>query len=238
MLCNQQANYENIRIWYGLSRGCGPCAKNGLDLGRPAWGCRSRDEGGEIRGWSRVSQVEKWFEKLGMISEILNSDLSYFRDVWVCKRVLLVVPFPVEGRVLYSIAYVPPYHCQGKPERGLVTRSCDRGCIFCSGKVGSRHNCRLSGYWLGGGFVLYPAGSNRLGHVWASSLWASIVDFALPSGLASQNEVLIPALFVVQIEVIRALGTWPYQARNKNSGVWIFSRVCVFLKIWLKPDYF
>ena len=114
------------------------------------------------------------------------------------------------------MAYVPPYPCQDKTERGLVTRSCDRSCIFDSGKVGSRHNCRLSGYWLRGGFGLYPAGFSRLGRIWASSFWASIMEFALPPGLTSQNEILIPALFVVHIEVLKALEHGPINYKTKN----------------------
>src|SRR5664279_4971295 len=51
-----------------------------------------------------------------------------------------------KGETLYSLAYVPPYPCQGKPKRGLVIRSCDRGYIFDSSQVGIRHNCQLSGF--------------------------------------------------------------------------------------------
>ena len=58
----------------------------------------------------------------------------------------LLVPFPVKREALYSLAYVPPYPCQGKAKRGLVIRSCNRGSVFSSGNVGIRRNCQLSGY--------------------------------------------------------------------------------------------
>ena len=47
-------------------------------------------------------------------------------------------------------------------------------------------------------------GTGDLGLIRAGILWASIVDSALYPGLASQNEVLIPALFMAQIEAIWA----------------------------------
>ena len=55
-------------------------------------------------------------------------------------------PFPVKGGALYSLAYVPPYLCQGKAKRGLVIRSCDRVYIVDSSHVGIRRNCQLSGF--------------------------------------------------------------------------------------------
>ena len=58
----------------------------------------------------------------------------------------LLVPFLSKGEALYSLAFVPPYPCQGKPKRGLVIRSCDRGYIFDSSQVGIRHNCQPSGF--------------------------------------------------------------------------------------------
>ena len=71
----------------------------------------------------------------------------------------LLVPFLSEGEALYSLAFVPPYPCQGKPKRGLVIRSCDRGCIVDSNYVGIRRNCRLSSFiavikWLSSGYRL------------------------------------------------------------------------------------
>jgi hypothetical protein len=71
----------------------------------------------------------------------------------------LLVPLPVKGEALYSLAYVPPYLCQGKAKRGLVIRSCDRGCIVDSNHVGIRRNCRLSSFiavikWLSSGYRL------------------------------------------------------------------------------------
>ena len=62
----------------------------------------------------------------------------------VCVK--LCVPLPVKGEALYSLAYVPPYLCQGKAKRGLVIRSCDRVYIVDSSHVGIRRNCQLSGY--------------------------------------------------------------------------------------------
>ena len=52
----------------------------------------------------------------------------------------LLVPFLSKGEALYSLAVVPPYPCQGKPKRGLVIRSCDRGYTFDSSQVGIRRN--------------------------------------------------------------------------------------------------
>ena len=63
--------------------------------------------------------------------------------------VKLRVPFSVKGEALYSLAYVPPYPCQGKPKRGLVIRSCDHGYTFDISQVGIRHNCQLSGFYSG-----------------------------------------------------------------------------------------
>ena len=75
----------------------------------------------------------------------------------VCVK--LRVPLPVKGEALYSLAYVPPYLCQGKAKRGLVIRSCDRVYIVDSSHVGIRRNCRLSSFiavikWLSSGYRL------------------------------------------------------------------------------------
>jgi hypothetical protein len=78
--------------------------------------------------------------------------------VCVYERELLV-PSPIKGEALYSLAYVPPYPCHGKPKRGLVIRSCDRGCIVDSYYIGIRRNCHLSSFiavtkWLTSGYQL------------------------------------------------------------------------------------
>ena len=64
----------------------------------------------------------------------------------MCVSVKLRVPLLSKGEALYSLAFVPPYPCQGKPKRGLVIRSCDRGYTFDSSQVGIRRNCQPSGF--------------------------------------------------------------------------------------------
>jgi hypothetical protein len=64
----------------------------------------------------------------------------------MCVGVNCLSPFLSKGETLYSLAYAPPYPCQGKSKRGLVIRSCNRGSVFSSGNVGIRRNCQLSGY--------------------------------------------------------------------------------------------
>jgi len=84
-------------------------------------------------------------EKVSEISYSNLSDISEHVSVCVYERELLV-PSLSKGKTLYSLAYEPPYPCQGKPKRGLVIRSCDRGYTFDSSQVGIRRNCQSSGF--------------------------------------------------------------------------------------------
>ena len=70
-------------------------------------------------------------EKVSEISYSNLSDISERVSECVYERELLV-PLLSKGEALYSLTFVPPYPCQGKPKRGLVIRSCDRGYTFDS----------------------------------------------------------------------------------------------------------